>query len=272
MKKIRIFAALIAALTVFACGCSEARPDAVQNDSEDTTSEPVDTSETTTQEQETIATDTHTTPVTSETETEPVSECHCEYDWQHAYAEYINALDYYAGLYIEDINGDDIPEAVIKRYNTERETDSTKTIILYYTEKGMAELVLETVSVWGRIAYIADTKQILFCPFYGHTQGTYGYEEYYLYDWTGTEYEVSSSILRESGYYWYDDKEYHEVLGQAYIDGEEVDNDVFEVRYDEFRELAAANDNFRFVTVTDENFESYAKEKLPDFKMPGFDY
>lgn len=267
MKKIKLFIALITALTIFVCGCSQEKPVAVQHENENT-SETI-----TTQEQETTATETHTTPVTAETETEPADECHCEYDWQHAYAEYIDDLDYFAGLYIEDINGDDIPEAVIKRYNTYKETDSTTTIILYYTEDGLAELVLEPVSVWGRIYYIADTKQILFCRFYGHTQGTYGNEEYYLYDWTGTEYEVSSSIFRESGYYWYDDEgEFNEVLGQAYIDGEEVDNDAFEVRYDEFRELETANDYFHFVAITDENFESYAKEKLPDFKMPEFDY
>ena len=53
MKKIKLFTALITALTIFVCGCSRAKPDAAQN-------ETGNTSETTTtaQEQETAAAET----------------------------------------------------------------------------------------------------------------------------------------------------------------------------------------------------------------------
>ena len=211
-----------------------------------------------------------TEPVVTETEatmeTEPDDECHCEYDWQHSYAEYINQLWFYYGFYIDDINGDDIPEAVISVNPLEY------TIILYYTENGLAELELATMSDWGSVGYIADTKQILFSPMRGHTTGTWGYTEEYIYDWTGTEYTETLSVLRESGYLHELDGEYYEEFGQAYINGEEVDNDTFEAKMEEIRELAKGNGYFPVVYITDENFETYAKEKLPDFKMPEFNY
>ena len=196
-----------------------------------------------------------------ETLPESVQEPADEYDWQHAYAEYIDRTGY-QGLYIDDINGDGIPEAVIDM-NT-----LGYTIILYYTDNGLNELELTTMSSWGSVSYIADTKQILHCPWHGHTWGTFGYEEYYLYDWTGTEYTVSASIFREAGAY-VDIPDYHvEEYGQAYINGVEVDNDTFETKLAEFKELEQNNSYFPAVNIQDENFESYVKEKLPDFKMP----
>ena len=257
---------LVSAICLLLCACSANTAEVSQIESESittsetTTAASAGTTEITSEESETSETKSET--VTEISETEPAVECHCEYDWQHAYAEYINNMDYYVGLYIDDINGDDIPEAVIKRYNT------YDTIVLYYTENGLAELKLETVSDWGRITYLADTKQILFSPFYGHTQGTWGYEEYYLYDWTGTEYTETFSILRESGYYYEWEGEYYEEIGQEYIDGEKVDNDTFEAKFAEIKELESANGYFPVVNTKDENFETYAKENLPDFKMP----
>ena len=274
---------LISALCLLLCSCASNTAEAPRTELENvTTTETAATASTETSETEieiestTTTTPTTTTIPTTTTTTTTTFRCitgislsepkdSCEYDWQHAYAEYINNMDYYVGLYIDDINGDDIPEAVIKRYNT------YDTIVLYYTENGLAELLLETVSDWGRITYLADTKQILFSPFYGHTQGTWGYEEYYLYDWTGTEYTETFSILRESGYYYYlSEDELYEELGQAYINGEEVDNDTFEAKFAEIKELESANSYFPVISIKDENFESYAKEKLPDFKMPEF--
>ncbi len=91
-------------------------------------------------------------------------ECRCEYSWQHAYAEYINDLEYYSGLYIGDLNGDEIPEAVID-VNT-----LGSVIVLYDTREGRKELNLETVSAWGSVTYIADTGQFLYFPFTGIPQ------------------------------------------------------------------------------------------------------
>lgn len=73
MKKIKLFAALITALAIFVCGCSHTKPDAVQNESENTTLEPVNTLEITTaaQEQETTAAETTAAKTDPPAETTP---------------------------------------------------------------------------------------------------------------------------------------------------------------------------------------------------------
>ena len=252
--------ALLAFVTVFTA-CGNSANEITSGTEETTTTASAEITEAVNEE-----TESETVTEASEAETKLTDECQCEYDWQHDYAEYINQLNFYQGLYIDDINGDDIPEAVIKQNYT------LATIILYYTENGLAEFELQPVSDWGHITYIPDTKQILFSPFYGHTYGTWGYEEYYLYDWTGTEYAETFSIFREAGAYADYEDLHIEEYGQAYINGKEVDNDTFEAKFAEIKELEAANGYFPVVNVEDENFESYVKEKLPDFKMPEFDY
>lgn len=177
------------------------------------------------------------------------------------YAEYLNNLDFYRGIYIDDINGDEIPEMIIDI----NELGSYQ--ILYHTENGLAELELETVSAWGYVIWIADTKQFLFCPFYGHTTGTWGYIEYYIYDWTGTEYEQTLSLFRESGYYVDEDNNYY---GRCYINGEETDAASFETMLEEIEVLKQENNllskAFPIVSIDDENFEAYVKENLPCFQ------
>ena len=196
-------------------------------------------------------------------QTAPVKECLCEHPWQHAYAEYINELGYYSGLYIGDVNGDEIPEAVID-VNT-----LGSTIVLYYTESGMQELNLETVSAWGSVTYIPDTKQFLYSPFYGHTTGTWKYREYYLYDWTGEGYEQTFSMLRESGYYW--DEEHYE-YGESYIDGEQTDNGSFEAKLEEIERLRDENsESLHFWYLEEEGFEEKVKELLPCFEMSNWE-
>ena len=186
-------------------------------------------------------------------------ECMCEYPWQHAYAQYINDLEYYAGLYIRDLNGDEIPEAVID-VNT-----LGSAIVLYYTQEGRKELELETVSAWGSVTYIPDTGQFLYCPFYGHTTGTWGYEEYYLYDWTGKAYEQTFSMLRESGYF-HDEGNYE--YGQSYIDGKKTDNKSFEDKLAEIEKLRDRNSgNLPFWNLEEEGFEEKVKEILPCYRM-----
>lgn len=186
-------------------------------------------------------------------------ECRCEYSWQHAYAEYINDLEYYSGLYIGDLNGDEIPEAVID-VNT-----LGSVIVLYDTREGRKELNLETVSAWGSVTYIADTGQFLYCPFYGHTTGTWGYEEYYLYDWTGEEYEQTFSMLRESGYY--QDEENYE-YGESFIDGKKTDNESFEKKLAEIEKLRDENSgNLPFWNLEEEGFEEKVRELLPCYRM-----
>ena len=123
----------------------------------------------------------------------------------------------------------------------------------------------ETVSAWGSVTYIADTGQFLYCPFYGHTTGTWGYEEYYLYDWTGEEYEQTFSMLRESGYY--QDEESYE-YGESFIDGKKTDNESFEKKLAEIEKLRDENSgNLPFWNLEEEGFEKKVRELLPCYRM-----
>lgn len=175
--------------------------------------------------------------------------CTCPNEWQHAYSEYLNGLDFLTGgVYLGDINGDDIPEAVIE-INPYELTD-----ILYFNDDGMQVLELWTTSVWGSVRYIPDTKQILFQSMRGHTWGTYGFTDYCLYGWNGSDFEVVSTLFRESGMYYIDEDETeHAELGQAYIDGVEVGNDTFEARLAEIQKLEQDNSYFPVAYIYDCN-------------------
>lgn len=177
--------------------------------------------------------------------------CTCPNEWQHAYSEYLNGLDFLTGgVYLGDINGDDIPEAVVE-INPYELTD-----ILYFNDDGMQVLELWTTSVWGSVRYIPDTMQILFQPMRGHTWGTYGYTDYYLYGWNGSDFEVVSTLFRESGMYYTDeDGTEHSELGQAYIDGAEVDNDTFEARLAEIQKLEQDNSYFPVAYIYDSDIK-----------------
>ena len=198
---------------------------------------------------------TEETTASTEWETTAEMECHCPTEWQHAYSEYLNSLDFLAGgVYLGDINGDDIPEAVIE-INPFEMTD-----LLYFNDDGMQVLKLETTSVWGSVRYIADTKQILLMPMRGHTWGTWGYEEYYLYGWNGSDFEVTSTIFRESGMFFIDeDGTEHSEFGQGYIDGVAVDNGTFEDKLAEFEKLETENSYFPVAYICD-----YDYNKNPD--------
>ena len=201
----------------------------------------------------TALTEENTTAET--TAAQMAAECQCPTEWQHKYSEYLNSLDFLAGgVYLGDINGDDIPEAVIE-INPYEMTD-----LLYFNDDGMQVLKLETTSVWGSVRYISDTKQILLMPMRGHTQGTWGYEEYFLYSWNGSDFEVTSTINRESGMYFIDEEGIeHSEFGQGYIDGIAVDNGTFEEKLAEFEKLETENSYFPIAYICD-----YDYKKNPD--------
>lgn len=265
-KSILTFLCTVAALSLASCGTSVAdvQTDTVQSTTAETAAEITET-ETTTTAETTTTTEEITTTVT---ETEKV--CTCKSEFQHYCCEYLNGLDFLAGgVYYGDINGNDNPEAVIEI------NPFQLTYVLYENEKGIQELPLETMSAWGYVRYIADTKQILYCPAYGHTWGSWGYEEYYIYDWNGSDYEVTASILRESGYHDEQDGEEYTEYGQAYIDGEEVDNETFETKFAEYEKLRDGNEYFPIVPICEEEtykpnpdpetYINYIKENFPCF-------
>lgn len=288
MRKAVFLSAVILALTLTSCKAAEPMAEVTE-----TTAETTELSETASTAEQTAATTAETAPETEmteestkaapeiitaapmtatveETTAQTTAECHCPTEWQHAYSEYLNSLDFLAGgIYLGDINGDDIPEAVIEINPYEM------TKILYFNDDGMQVLELDTTSVWGSVRYIPDTKQILLMPMRGHTWGTYGYEEYYLYDWNGSDFEVTSTIFRESGMYFIDeDGTEHSELGQAYIDGEGVDNDTFEPKLAEFEKLCDENSYFPVAYIYDydynknpdmESVKEYIKTNFPCF-------
>lgn len=219
------------------------------------------TAETTTEVTTVTTTEVATTTSATETEAETtaaIEECKCEHEWQHVFSEYINGQDFYMGLYVGDINGDEIPEAVIAQNICEWTT------ILYYLDGEVHALDLQTSSSWGYVRYLPETNQILFCPFYGHTWGTFGYEEYYLYDWTAEGYVESFSMFRESGYY---NSEEDFGYGQGYINGEKVDFDTFEAKLAEMKQLVEENEHFPCIYKDDENYAEYVAENLPCVKI-----
>lgn len=224
----------------------------------------------TAQAETSASSDPETTFVTDLSDKAEEKVCTCPNEWQHAYSEYLNSLDLLTGgVYLGDINGDDIPEAVIE-INPYEMTD-----ILYFNDDGMQVLELCTTSVWGSVRYIPDTKQILFQPMREHTWGTYGYTEYYLYGWNGSDFEVVSTLFRESGIYYTDeDGTEHSELGQAYIDGIETDNDTFEEKLAETEKLKQNNSYFPVAYIYDSDIKknpdmnsvkNYIKTNFPCF-------
>ena len=149
------------------------------------------------------------------------------------------------------------------------------TYVLYENESGFQVLDLETMSSWGAVRYIADTKQIIYSPEYGHsTWGTWGYGNYYILDWNGTDYEVTSCIARAGGSYYEKDGVGYADYGQAYIDGEKVDNDTYESKLAEFEKIIEETDYFPIVYIYDKDYGlnpdpytyiNYIKENFPCF-------
>lgn len=231
----------------------EAASETVQSPEETTLSE---TSSEVVQAEETVA----ATEITATEEAEALSVCKCQYEWQHAYSKYLNGLDWLSGgVYLGDINGDEIPEAVVEKNIYEF------THVLYYNDSGLQLLPLETKSQWGDVTYISDTKQILYTPMYGHTMGTWGYVECYLYSWDGTDYVEDISLYRKGEQYYDSNGELQQFFDDAFINGELVDNDTFEAEDNKLTALANENSYFPIVNVTDEDFENYVKENFPCF-------
>ncbi|MDE6030834.1 MAG: hypothetical protein K2G32_04365 [Oscillospiraceae bacterium] len=177
-------------------------------------------------------------------------------DWRRAYVEYLNGCTFIGGgVMLDDINFDGTPEAVIAI------NPIGYTIVLYYNENGLQVLELEVAS-WGNVSYEPETGRIIHTPFYGHTTGTYGYSECYVYEWNGSDYVQSFSELRESGYFLSaETAEY----GQAYINGEPVSGEVYDEKIDEFFAQVGETERFPVVKTSDENFEEYMRENFPGF-------
>lgn len=261
MKKIA--AIFILALTLSACTDQREIPEPVPTETaapETVTSEETvqpEPSEEYTEEIETVQPETSADTAETTAETESAAIPDDIEEWRRAYVEYLNEQNVIAGgVLLDDINSDGTPEAVIAV------NPFGYTIVLYYNENGLQVLEADVVSVWGFVSYDPENGRIFNNRFYGHTTGTYGNEESYIYDWNGSDYVQSLSLLRESGYYF---SEETVELGEAFINGEPVSNDVFDEKCDEFYGQAYQYDYFPVVKTTDENFEEYMRENFPGF-------
>lgn len=177
-------------------------------------------------------------------------------DWRRAYVEYLNGFDFIGGgVLLDDVNSDGTPEAVIAV------NPIGYTVVLYYNESGMHSLELEVAS-WGNVSYEPETGLIIHTPFYGHTTGTFGYNECHVYEWNGSDYARSFSQFRESGYYLSEETAEY---GQTYINDEPVSAEVYDEKIDEFFAQVGETERFPVVKTSDENFEEYMEENFPGF-------
>ncbi|MCM1381110.1 MAG: hypothetical protein NC085_09670 [Muribaculaceae bacterium] len=177
-----------------------------------------------------------------------------ETDYIKAYTEHLNNIDagmYVTGIYLADINDDGIPEAVVEQ------NFGVFTDILYMNEKGMRTLSLEAVSTWGCIVCMPGKNAVSFTPMVGHTEGTAGNIERYLYEWDGAEYVLTTTLTgRES-----------EGVYTGEINGVETDSAAFEAAvkeqsYDYEENIWITG---KLIRLGDEGFEEYIKENFPGF-------
>lgn len=175
-------------------------------------------------------------------------------EWREAYAVYLNESDF-AGFYIGDINQDGFPEVVL----CNNETNSGQ--VCYFTDGGLQVLELWVVSSWGKVGYLEETNQIILLQWYGHTQGTFGSIDYFLYDWTQSGYIETYSLIRESGYGEHNDEMGNVVdaiYGQGYINEKEVDFDEFEAALAEMNRLLEISTWFTMVDADEvEDYSDY---------------
>lgn len=187
---------------------------------------------------------TEVTTITDVTEFESI-----EKELLQMYTKYLNEYKKtIGGLYLGDINGDKIAELVIEN-NSYDGTD-----IVYYNKNGLQVLSLETEVYGGDVTYMIDTKQILHTTFIGHTTGTEGYIDKYLYSWNGTEYVITTKLVR-----YMSDNGLICIINDSLVDEETFNSELekyIEISYGEY---------FPVITVFDENFENYLKETFPDF-------
>lgn len=158
-----------------------------------------------------------------------------ESDWREAYAAYLeenknDILDFH----VADMNEDGIPEVVF-RYNDETNDGA----VLSFIDNKLQILKLFVVSGWGKAGYLEKDNQFICLQWYGHTSGTFGSVDFYLYAWTPDGYTEKRSVNRKSGYD--NNNGGNGVYGQGYINGEKVDFDEFEIALAEMYELLEAS-------------------------------
>lgn len=176
------------------------------------------------------------------------------------------------GVLIEDINGDGAEEMVVH-------INPFNYVQVVYIKNGRLKVVdCGVMSQWGGTWYDSGKNRIVNQYFYGHTEGTLGAYEYYVYDWDGKDYVLTMHLEMESGYYEREadgvTKTDNFVYGNSYLNGEEITSERFEELHAELMQSMTADNRFDAVTSgafetdealkkeQEERYNAYLAEKL----------
>ncbi len=174
-----------------------------------------------------------------------------EYKSETSFASYLTAYTEKHGypphgVFIDDINGDGQDEMVmhINPYGY--------LYVLYIKDDKLKVLECDTMSEWGGTWYDKANNCIVNEYFHGHTEGSMGAYEYYVYDWNGEDYVMTMHLECEAGYF---EREADGVTrtdnfidGQAYLNGEEISSEEFEKLHTELTQVMTAENLFDVVT------------------------
>ena len=175
-------------------------------------------------------------------------------EWKINNNTFISFLTYYTeryeypphGVLIEDINGDGQDEMVVEI------NPYGYLYVLYIKDGELKVLECDTMSEWGGTWYDKANNRIVNQYFYGHTEGSMGAYEYYVYDWNGEDYVMTMHLECEAGYF---EREADGVTrtdnfidGQAYLNGEEISSEEFEKLHTELTQVMTAENLFDVVT------------------------
>ncbi len=188
------------------------------------------------------------------------------------YSKYVekNGLPY--GVLIEDINGDGTEELVIHQ-------NPFGMLEVVYLSNGEAKRVAcDVMSQWGGVWYDTSRNRIVNQYFCGHTEGTAGAYEYYVYDWDGEKYVRTMVLIRQAGYYEREEDGVTEtdvfVDGQAYLNYEAITNERFEELHAELKQSMLSENRFDVIPSgaletdealkqeQEERYSAYLAEKL----------
>ena len=182
------------------------------------------------------------------------------------------------GVLIEDINGD-AQDEMIMHINPFGNMD------ILYMKDGVIKIVnCDVMSIWGGTWYDSSTNRIVNQYFYGHTEGTLGAYEYYVYDWDGADYLLTMHLKMESGYYEREPDGVTKtdifICGQTYLNDEEITSERFEELHAVLLELMIPENRIDFVPSgafetdealkksQEEKYNTYLEEKLYSSQMP----
>ncbi len=176
------------------------------------------------------------------------------------------------GVLIEDINSDGQDEMVMHT-NPFGNLD-----ILYMKDEELKVIECDVMSQWGGTWYDRSANRIVNQYFRGHTEGTLGAYEYYVYDWNSEDYVLTMHLEMQSGYYEREADGVTQtdnfIYGDAFLNSEEITAEHFEELHAELSVLMTADNRFDAVfsgcfetdeilkKEYEEHYSVYINEKL----------